>query len=63
MEHQSETPKLRAQRDAQHWRKRASDAREVARAMSLPAVRRQMEEIAKGYDQLAEDAERRAGTT
>jgi hypothetical protein len=61
MEDDTDTPKLMAQRDAEHWRKRAADAREVARMMTLTVTRRQMEEMAKDYERLAEEAERRAG--
>jgi hypothetical protein len=53
--------KLLAQRDAARWRQRAADAREVGRAMTLTVVKRQMEEMAKEYERMAEEAEGRAG--
>src|SRR5262249_15471217 len=61
MEEHPDTPKLKAQRDAEHWRKCAADAREVARMIGLADARHRMEVMAEEYDRLAEQADRRAG--
>jgi hypothetical protein len=58
MDAHHDTPKLRSRCDVRHWRRRAADTREAARSMSLTAARHRMEEIAKEYDRLAEQAER-----
>ena len=45
--------------NAQHWRDRAEEARAHAEQMNDPEAKRQMFEIAAGYERLAERAERR----
>jgi hypothetical protein len=47
-------PKL----SAEYWRGRAEEARTLAEEMHSPETRRQMLEIAAGYDRLAQWAER-----
>jgi hypothetical protein len=50
--------------DAEHWRKRAEDARALARLMSDPVGKEAMLEIADNYDRLAARAvERLAQST
>jgi hypothetical protein len=44
--------------DSDHLRQRAEDARAIAQAMSLPAAKREMLQIAKLYDRLANHSER-----
>jgi CHASE3 domain sensor protein len=39
--------------DPEHWRKRAEDARALARLMSDPVGKQMMTEIAGSYDRLA----------
>jgi hypothetical protein len=46
--------------DPKHWRDRAEEARAYADAMNDPEAKRQMLEIARGYDRLAERAEERS---
>jgi hypothetical protein len=46
--------------DPQHWRDRAEEARAHADEMNDPEAKRQMLEIARGYDRLAERAEERS---
>jgi lipopolysaccharide biosynthesis regulator YciM len=45
--------------DAEHWRKRAEEARRLAERMMDLESRRVMLEIAKSYDELAARAETR----
>ena len=47
--------------DPKHWRDRAEEARAHADEMNDPEAKRQMLEIARGYDRLAERAELVAG--
>jgi hypothetical protein len=44
--------------DADFWRQRAQEARELAAIMTLPLARREMEHIAAAYERLAKRAER-----
>jgi len=46
-------------REPRHWRDRAEEARAMADQMHDPETKRQMREIAEGYEKLAERAERR----
>jgi hypothetical protein len=46
-------------REPRHWRDRAEEARAMADHMHDPETKRQMREIAEGYERLAERAERR----
>jgi hypothetical protein len=48
--------------DPQHWRKRAAEARAMADQIVDPVAKRAMLEIAKGYERIAERAERRKPT-
>jgi ADP-heptose:LPS heptosyltransferase len=43
--------------DAEHWRKRAEEARAQAEQMSTPGAKRQLLEIAASYEQLVKLAE------
>ena len=47
--------------DAEFWRRRAKEARELAEIMMLPLAKREMEHIAAAYERLANRAERKAG--
>jgi hypothetical protein len=49
--------------DPKHWRDRAEEARSHADDMNDPEAKRQMLEIARGYDRLAERAEERLRST
>ena len=46
--------------DPTHWRDRAEEARAHADEMNDPEATRQMLEVARGYDRLAERAEERS---
>ena len=46
--------------DPKHWRDRAEEARAHADEMNDPEAKRQMQEIARGYDRLAERAGERS---
>lgn len=46
--------------DPKHWRQRAEQARGLAEQMGDAASREMMLQIAKDYEQLAEQAEQRA---
>jgi uncharacterized protein YjiS (DUF1127 family) len=46
--------------DPEHWRERAEEARHLAEQMSDPEAREVMLRIAADYEQLAENAQRRA---
>jgi hypothetical protein len=45
--------------NAKHWRDRAEEARTNAAQMNDPEAKRQMSEIATGYERLAQRAEKR----
>lgn len=45
--------------NAKHWRERAEEARSVAEGIHDPESRRQMHDIAQGYERLAQRAEQR----
>ena len=47
--------------DADHWRRRAQDARATAEKMTDAGARREMQTIASAYERLADHAERTAG--
>jgi hypothetical protein len=47
--------------DADYWRQRAEEARALAGSMKLPDARREIEQIARAYERLADRAERTAG--
>jgi hypothetical protein len=49
-------------RKAESWYKRAEEVRAIAETMNRPETRLAMFEIARGYERLAEDAERRTGS-
>jgi hypothetical protein len=46
---------------AEHWRKRAKEAREIAVQMTDPHTKAVMLKIAQDYEKLAERAAQRAG--
>jgi hypothetical protein len=45
--------------DPRHWRHRAAEARAVADEIDDPQSKRDMEEVARTYDRMAERAEAR----
>ena len=58
----SKAPDLKIANDAEYWRERAAEAREMAKHISLAAARRQMGGIADEYERRAEQAERKGAT-
>jgi hypothetical protein len=54
------TPPLKD--DPAHWRRRAEEARRLARELSDPTAKATMLEIAQSYEQLAFLAEKRLGS-
>ena len=55
----SKAPDLKFADDAEYWRERAAEAREMAKHISLAAARRQMGGIADEYERRAVQAERK----
>ena len=55
----SKTPELKSTNDAEYWRQRSADAREMAKFLSMAEARRRMQAIAAEYERRAELAERR----
>jgi hypothetical protein len=55
----SNKPELKPANDAEYWRQRAAEAREMAKLIGLFEERRRMWAIADQYERLAEQAEGR----
>jgi len=55
----SKAPDLKFANDAQYWRQRADEARDMAKHISLAAARRRMDGIADEYERRAVQAERK----
>jgi hypothetical protein len=49
----SKKPKLKSANDAEYWRQRAGEARQMAKLMSLTEARRRMWAIADEYERMA----------
>ena len=47
--------------DAEHWRKHAEEARTISANVTTESARQLLLQVAKDYEQLAEQAEQREG--